>query len=106
MSTIPPNLVGPIIQAAAAQQSASRILESERGQQTSAADAGSKARDRKTESVDEAVSDTQVYAESEGSGSQGRAYSDTEEDNSAGDATDKPGVSRDQDGNLHIDLEA
>ena len=107
MSTLPPNLVGPILQAGTTQRQAARALENEREQQSNAAAAGSKARDRATEAIGEADNEARVHSESEGGGSQGREFTENNADQTAEDAKgDDQGIRRDDEGQLHVDLEA
>ena len=107
MSTIPPNIVGPILQAAAAQQQASRALEGERQQQSNAVDAGNKISDKATDTVGEADNDAQVHTDAEGGGSQGRFAGDGQDEQQNDDAPGQgQGIHRDDEGQLHLDLEA
>ena len=107
MSTIPPNLVGPIVQSGAAQKQAARALEGEREQQSNAVVAGNKISEKAAGTVGETDNDSRVHADAEGSGGQGGSTGEehTEsknDDNAESDA----GIRRDDDGQLHVDLEA
>ncbi len=107
MSTIPPNIVGPIMQAAAAQKQASRVLEGERQQQSNAVDAGNKISDKATDTVGEADNDARVHTDAEGGGSQGRFAGDGQDEPKHEDAPEQDqGIRRDDKGQLHLDLEA
>ncbi len=107
MSTIPPNIVGPILQSGATQQQAARALENERAQQSEAVATGNKMSERATEAVGETDNDARVHADSEGTGSQGRhaGEENAEKKHEEAHSADR-GIRRDQDGQLHVDLEA
>ncbi len=105
MSTIPPNLVGPIIQSAAAQKQAARALEGEREQQSNAVATGNKISEKAAEMVGEADNDSRVHTDAEGSGGQ-RGSTGDEHTESKHDADAHSGIRRDDDGQLHVDLEA
>ncbi len=107
MSTIPPNLVGPIVQAGAAQKQAARALEGEREQQSNAVAAGNKMSEKAAETVGEADNDSRVHADAEGSGGQGRHAGEEHAESKHDDNADSDsGIRRDDDGQLHVDLEA
>ena len=106
MSNIPPDVIGPILQAGIAQRSAARALDNERGQQADADATGSKMNALAADSVGEADDDTQVFADSEGAGSQGRSDEDEQTESTAEDTSAKVGIREDDDGQLHVDLEA
>ena len=107
MSSIPPNVVGPIVQSNATQQQAAKALERERLQQSNAVDAGNKLSEKAADTVDETGSDTRVDADSEGAGSQGRFTGDEQsEKKQEEDQPTDSGIRRDGDGQLHVDLEA
>ncbi len=107
MSSIPPNVVGPIVQSNATQQQAAKALERERLQQSSAVDAGNKLSDKAADTVGETGNDTRVDADSEGTGSQGRFAGDEQgEKKEEEDQPTESGIRRDGDGQLHVDLEA
>ena len=107
MSSIPPNVVGPILQAGTTQKQASRALENEREQQSNAVLAGSKMREQAAETVGEADNDARVHTDAEGAGSQGR-HSGEEQADDKPDEDQAPGhgIHRDDEGQLHVDLEA
>ncbi len=107
MSTIPPNIVGPIIQSGAAQKQAARTLEGEREQQSNAVAAGNKMSEKVAETVGETDNDTRVHADAEGSGGQGRSAGEEQAESKNDDNADADaGIRRDDDGQLHVDLEA
>ncbi len=60
-----------------------------------------------SDTVDTSDSDTRVTSESEGSGSQGRAFEEEKVEDELSENQDSPsGVTEDDDGHLHLDLEA
>jgi hypothetical protein len=71
------------------------------------------AKDRQVKALDDASStvetedgDTQVYTDSEGSGSQGRSFEEQGAgEQGAADEGESNGVTRDDDGQLHLDIE-
>jgi len=67
-----------------------------------------KATEEADTTVDTADEDTKVYADAEGTGSQGRPFEEegTQADEQTGDASPNGGISRDENGQLHLDLEA
>ncbi len=105
MSTIPPNLVGPIVQAGAAQKQAARALEGEREQLSNAVVTGNKISEKAAGTVGETDNDSRVHTDAEGSGGQGGStgeeHTESKHDDDAGS-----GIRRDDDGQLHVDLEA
>ena len=105
MSTIPPNIVGPIVQSGAAQKQAARALEGEREQQSNAVAAGNKISEKAAETVGETDNDARVHTDAEGSGGQGGS-SGEEHAGPEHDDNDQSGIRRDDDGQLHVDLEA
>jgi hypothetical protein len=108
MSAIPPNLAGAILQAGVQQQNVARVQDSEREQQENAALKGAQRSEHASEAIGDQDDETQVNSDSEGAGSQGRAFQSSDDDPATTDdsATSAGGISRDEDGQLHIDLEA
>ena len=103
MSTVPPNLVGPILQSNLAQRQVSQVRDNERAQETSAQRQQSKAINEKDSTVETTDDDTQVHADAEGTGSQGRAFSEPEEaEEQPGDSDSEP----ESEEGRHIDFEA
>ena len=65
-----------------------------------------KAVDESGSTVETEDADTRVFTDAEGGGSQGRAFEEEHpESETPADSPDK-GITRDQDGQLHLDLEA
>ncbi len=107
MSTIPPNLVGPIVQSGAAQKQAARALEGEREQQSNAVAAGNKMSEKAAGTVGETDNDSRVHTDAEGSGGQGGSAGEEHAESQPDEnAESDSGIRRDDDGQLHVDLEA
>lgn len=103
MSTLPPNLVGPILQSNLTQRKAAQIQDSERNQRTNADRRQTKAIDEQDSTVETTDNDTQVHSDAEGSGSQGRPFTETPEPETPADEFEH---NPDDDHGQHIDLEA
>ena len=78
-------------------------MDNERNQQEALSEASNKASERKAESVDETGNDTQIYTDSEGTGSQGRAFTEPVPEENLEETT--PDNTSDDD-HPHIDLQA
>lgn len=102
MSAVPPNLVGPILQSPLAQHHVASIRNNEEAQRASAARQQGRVSEQHDKTVETTDSDTQVHTDAEGSGSQGRAFSDASDQGA--DTAPAPLVEGDE-GRL-IDLEA
>ena len=102
MSTVPPNLVGPILQSHLMQRQVAGVRDTERAQETTAQRQQSSAIDEKDSTVETTDGDTQVHTDSEGAGSQGRAFSHSEPPIEP--VEDEP--SNDTEQGIHIDLQA
>ena len=103
MSTVPPNLVGPILQSNLTQRQVSQDRDNERAQETSAQRQQSNAINEKDSTVETTDDDTEVYADAEGGGSQGRTFTEPEEVQEQVADTDAPLESEE---GRHIDFEA
>jgi hypothetical protein len=79
MSSVPPNLVGPILQTPLAQRQVSALRDAERAQTANAQRQQAAALDTHDTTVETTDHDTQVHTDSEGQGSQGRSFSDADE---------------------------
>lgn len=102
MSSVPPNLVGPILQTPLAQRQVSALRDAERTHADNAKRQQVAALDANDTTVETTDNDTQVHTDSEGQGSQGRQFNDSDEESPPEDAP-RPG---DGEQGLHIDLEA
>lgn len=102
VSTLPPNLVGPLLQSHLVQQQVSRIRDNERAQELSARRKQNNTIDQQESTVETTDNDTRVHAEAEGTGSEGRPFSSPEEQQLP--PQDQP-VEEEPEGRL-LDLEA
>ena len=105
MSTIPPNLVGPIIQSGAAQKQAARALQGERAPQSNAVVAGNQISETAAGTVGDTDHHARVPAAADrpprpGARPRARPSHAQPPDNA------ESGIRRDDDGQLHVDLEA
>ncbi len=109
MAEIPPDLASSAAQAPVQAREALKEQAARRAGQAHAANRHIRAVDESGVIVETGDSDNQVFADAEGTGSQGRQPSDDESPAAAAD-TDPPdadrGITRDADGQLHLDLEA
>ena len=103
MSSVPPNIVGPILQSNLAQRQVSGVRDNERAQQTNADQKQSAAINEKDSTVETTDNDTEVYADAEGQGSQGRAFTEPDQDEEEQQPEDD---SPDADQGQHIDFQA
>ena len=105
MSTVPPNLVGPILQSNLAQRQVSGIRDNEEAQKANATRRQAAATDETDTTVGTDDQDARVDADAEGTGSQGRTFSNPEEAEEAKpEAADADNPSDDE--GQHIDLQA
>jgi len=102
MSSLPPNLVGPILQSHLAQRQVSNVRNTERSQQINAERQQTAAIDEKDTTVETTDNDTAVHSDAEGQGSQGRAFTAPEEPEEPQSEPSSP----DEDQGQHIDLQA
>ncbi len=105
MSSVPPDIVGSSAQAGYQQADAAKIRDSERAAQSNATARQAKAVDEAGSAISANDGDVEVYADADGGGGQGRA--NEEEDNTQDDKDDtQEGIRRDDDGEIHLDLQA
>ncbi len=107
MAEIPSDIASSAAQTSSQAREVAKVRDARRAGQANAADRHIKAVDEAGSTVDTEDADTQVFADAEGSGSQGRPFDEgqTPEQEPTGDnASD--GITRDDDGQLHLDLEA
>ncbi|MCH7525888.1 MAG: hypothetical protein IID39_00490 [Planctomycetes bacterium] len=107
MSAVPPDIVGSSAQAGYQQAEVAKIRDGERAGQANAATRRARAIDDAGNTIETGDSDIEVHADAEGSGGQGRA---TEEEANETDASEtserRDGIHRDDDGELHVDIQA
>lgn len=109
MAEIPSEIASSAAQAGFKAQQVGAEREARRAAQATAADRQLKAVDEAAATVDTDDADTEVFTDAEeGGGSQGRT-DQNEEEAADEDSSAKPkpgGITRDDDGRLHVDLEA
>jgi hypothetical protein len=106
MSSLPPNIVGPILQAGVQQHHAARQLGAAREVQDELSAGAVRRSQLAADTIGESSADLQVSTDAAGAGSQGRAFSDaagTAEDQTPAQSGD---VQRGADGQPHLDIEA
>lgn len=107
MTQIPSNLA---ISGAAAPQTArdmSKERETQRAAEASTASRQARSLDQAIDTVETGDADSRVFTDAEGAGSQGRAFEGAPPEQPDPDAATAPdGVTRDDDGTLHVDIEA
>lgn len=103
MSSLPPNLVGPILQSGLAQRQVARIRDNTQAQESSLRHQQANAIDQQDSTVETTDGDTQVHSDAEGMGSQGRAFAGGQGDEKQEAGSDE---SPDTTEGRHIDLQA
>lgn len=104
MSAVPPgNLAGSILQSHLVQRQASTVRNGDEAGRADAARRQTSAIDEKDTTVGTADGDTQVHTDAEGTGSQGRAFSESEEQPNPEDTPKPPPLG---DEGHHLDLQA
>ncbi len=106
MTHIPPHSVSSILQAGAQQKQAARAIDGARSQQDNATDKVARNSAHAAEAIDETGGDIEVSTDSEGAGSQGRDFASTAGDEKQAPPEPENGITRDDDGHLHVDMEA
>ncbi|UCD28318.1 MAG: hypothetical protein JSV03_14730 [Planctomycetota bacterium] len=104
MSSIPPNLVGPILQSDLTQQQISSIRDNLRAQQADARNQQSTAVAEKDSTVETDDDDIRIHGDAEGGGSQGRYLTESEGNSENPTPCETDNFPEDQ--ITHIDLEA
>ncbi|MFQ5414076.1 MAG: hypothetical protein ACE5E6_06415 [Phycisphaerae bacterium] len=106
MAEIPPDIAGSAAQAGFQARDVSKLRDARRAAPAQAAREQAQAADEAAATVDTNDTDNQVFADAEGAGSQGRTHDDQTHDQDADTPAADAGITRDEDGRLHIDLEA
>ncbi len=107
MSEIPPHLPASAAQSTVQAREVAKERDARRAGQADVASRQIKAVDEAGSTVETTDDDVAVFGDSEGTGSEGREFEEdkTPSAESTGDGT-KNGITRDEDGQLHVDLEA
>ncbi len=80
MSAVPPNLPASILQGGFAQRQVASLRDAERNERTTADRQQARVVDQAGSTVETAEDTTSVHTDAEGGGSQGRAFSDSQEE--------------------------
>lgn len=104
MSAVPPNLAASVLQSGLTQRHVSTVHDTDRNQRASADRQQVRAADERGSTVETAEDATAVFADAEGSGSQGRAFREGEEEEQP--PTTAPEPDPDQEEGRIIDFEA
>jgi len=105
MSSVPPNLVGPILQSNLAQRQVSGVRDNEEAQKTNANRRQAAALDATDTTVGTDDEDAQIHTDAEGTGSQGRSFTNPEEAEELEGEAAESDLPSDDEGH-HIDLQA
>ncbi len=107
MAEIPPDIPASAAQAGFQAREAAKERDARRAGQAEIADRRIKTVDEAGGTVETSDSDVAIFADTEGHGSQGRAFEEegqeNQQDTQPGDAK---GITKGEDGSFHIDLEA
>jgi hypothetical protein len=107
MSSIPPNVVGSVLQSGIAQQAASQQKDRAENEQTDASrELTGRGGTEDILEIEETDGRAKVDADGGGYGSQGRADSPPEEEAEVEDAIEPSVITRDEDGRAHLDVSA
>ncbi len=104
-SSLPPNLVGSILQSHLTQRQTSVTQDSARAEQVNAAQRQSKAIDEADTTVETTDEDTRISPDSQGGGGQGRAFSSPENEAELLREDDSSRENEDADELRHIDIQ-
>lgn len=107
MAEIPSNIASSAAQSGVQAQEVAKDRASARANSASAVNRQIKAAEEAGSTVETEDDDNRVFADSEGGGSEGRAFEEgaAAEDEQGEEASDT-GITTDEDGQLHLDLEA
>ena len=107
MSGIPSDIAGSALQAGMQARNVNRTRDAERTGQAHAADRTAPRRwMRPAARLRPLTTTPQIYADAEGTGSQGRAYEDELLENADDEQQLDEGITRSDDGRIHLDIEA
>lgn len=107
MTEIPSHIASSAAQAGYQARDVGRERDARRAGQTNTAQRQVKAVEDASETVDTTDFDTRVTSDSEGAGSQGRAFDeDADTDDASTNGESPPGLTKGEDGQMHLDLEA
>lgn len=108
MAEIPPDIPASAAQAGFQARETAKDRDARRAGQADAVTKQARTVDESGNSVETTDADVAIFADTEGGGSQGRAFEE-EEENTESESTGAKangGITKDQEGQLHLDLEA
>ncbi|RME36403.1 MAG: hypothetical protein D6788_11680 [Planctomycetota bacterium] len=107
MTEIPPDIPSSAAQAGFQAREVAKEREARRAARTDAAQRQIRSVDETGETVETTDDDVAVFTNAEGTGSQGRAFEETGESATEEPVSEEsPGITQDEDGRFHVDLEA
>lgn len=108
MSSIPPNMIGSVLQSGVAQQAASQPKDRAENEQTDASrELTGRAGTEDILEIEATDGRTKINADGGGYGSQGRHDAPPEEDAASDEeAAERPAITHDDDGRPHLDVSA
>jgi len=108
VADVAPNIVGPILQAHQQQQQVSGLRDTEENRKAHASREQARIADQAEHSVETADNDTRVHPDAGGSGSQGRAFQGESGPGEHAEPLEEnaSGVTTDEDGRPHVDIQA
>ena len=106
MAEIPSDIPASAAQAGYQAREVGRASAARSAAMANASDKRARAVDEAGNTVDTEDNDSQVFSDAEGSGGQGRPFEEENPTDASDAAESKTGVTKDDDGRQHIDLEA
>ena len=104
MTGIPSDIAGSALQAGFQARNVAKVRDAARTGQAQAANNTTKAVDEAGSTIETSDNDTQVFTDAEGTGSKGRSFEEELLEESA--ENEQEGLSKSDDGQMHLDLEA
>ena len=107
MSAIPPNLAGPFLQAGVQANQVASERDTDENRQINAERSTRAVADQRAASVSDTGEENEVQDGSTAVGGQGRSFGDTEDEKEQDQTEDSEnGIRRDDDGKIHLDIQA
>lgn len=107
MAEIPSNLASSAAQSGVQSQEVARARDASRANTSAAVDRQVRSVEEAGTTVDTEDADNQVFTDAEGSGGQGRSFEEgTSAEGGQGEEASDSGITKDDEGQLHLDLEA
>jgi len=107
MSALPPDSIASALQSALQQGRANQIRASDDRRQADITQAIARAAEQRENQIEDTDADTRVHSDGSGGGGQGRPFSESEgQSASAQEQGETPGITTDENGQMHVDLTA